>query len=310
MKRIVFALALFCSAAIYAQTAGRGLQFDLGTEPDENGNESYGMIQYGWNDKISSRIDLKYTSIHKTEYEIKGYEHATDVSKSKIFEISFLPVIKYFGEKNNFSVGAGLSYQYNNEKEKAGMVDANGLMLNKGDEGKYFTMNHNKTAHFFAPRLSFTALFPFGEHFSFNFESFLHPIYLVRLKQDMNYHADQTAEPFDFSGEDSLFRVSAPYIFTKISFDIFNYIRFLAQFSYQRLNFRQMDWTADFNRLEGKDDVQNMTTFRIGLEFLTSKNLKARVRGGIYRQIEWNNSTYRNNTETESKWIVSFGTEM
>ena len=305
MKQIIFLVIMCCAVSVFAE---KGLAFDLGTEPEENGNTSYGMVQWGWTDNIASRIDLKYTNSHKTEDEVAGYGNATDVSKSNTFELSLLPVVKYFGSTNNFSLSAGFSYQFSKEKEKAGMFDVNGIMLDEGDEGKYFTYSHNKRAHFIAPRLGFTADLPFYEHFKFAFSSFVHPIYFVKLNQDICYHSDQTQ--FDYSGNDSLFKLSYPYIFTKASFDAFDYARLLAQFSYQRLDFRQMDWTEDYNSLEGKDDVQNITTFRIGLELLSGKNKKARVRGGIYRQYEWNKSSYRDNTEKESKWIISFGTEM
>ena len=298
------------SVSVWAQTAGRGLQFDLGTEPEDDGNASYGMVQWGWSDDIASRIDVRYTSKHKTEDEIDGYGNATDVYKANTFEVSLLPAVKYFGETKNFSVSAGISYQFSKEREKAGMFDVNGLMLDEGDEGKYFTFRHDKTAHFIAPRLAFTASLPMGEHFAFGFESFLHPLYLVSLKQEAAYHSDQTTEAFDYSGDDSLFRVSSPYIFAKTTFDVFDYVRLLAQFSYQRLDFRQMDWADDGNSLEGKDDVQNMMTLRAGVELLSGKVAKARVRGGIYREITLNKSTYRGDTETESRWVISIGTEL
>ena len=188
------------------------------------------------------------------------------------------------------------------------MFDVNGLMLDEGDEGKYFTMESKKSVHIFAPRLGFAARQPLAEHFVFGFESFLHPFYCVLLKQDMAYSSSQAK--FDYSGDNSLFRVSSPYISAKATLDAFDYVRFITKFSYQRLDFQQMGWADDWNSLEGKNDVQTMTTFRVGLELLSGKIAKARVRGGVYRQTEWNKSTYRGDTEKESRWIISFGTEM
>ena len=319
MKKMFFALFAFFSMSVYAQKAGQGLQFDLGTEPQENSNTSFGIIQYGWTETAASRIDVKFTNFHKTEigiegYKIEGYGDATDVHKAKIFELSILPFVKYFGGEKKFSVSAGFSYKYQKESQNSGMTDINGLMLEHGDEGKYFTVNYDKTIHFIMPiALEFTSslpvYFPYFESV-LNFEFLLHPFYLASQKRDVNYHAENVNTPFDYSGKDDFFAVSAPYIFAKATFDFLNYFRLLTQISYQRLKCRQMDWAEDFNSLEGKDDVQNMTTFRFGLELLTSKNAKARVRAGVYRQIEWNNSSFRGDTEKESKWIFSFGTEM
>ena len=207
-------------------------------------------------------------------------------------------------------LSSGASYEFSHEKTFAGMFDVNGYMLDEGDEGKYFTMENSRTTHIVAPRVGFTATIPFAKYFKFGFESFVHPIYCLSMKQDMAYHSDQTATAFDYSGDNSYFKVSSPYIDAKATLDVFEYVRLMSRFSFQRLEFQQMDWADDWNSLEGKDDTQTITTFRAGLELLSRKGNKARVKGGIYRQLEWNKSTYRDNTESESKWVISFGTEM
>ena len=132
-----------------------------------------------------------------------------------------------------------------------------------------------------------------------SFSAYLFPI---------SSHSDQAV--FDYSGENDYFKISSPYIDAKATLDVFEYVRLMSRFSFQRLEFQQMDWADDWNSLEGKDDTQTITTFRAGLELLSKKGNKARVKGGIYRQMEWNKSTYRDNTESESKWVFSFGTEM
>ncbi len=306
MKRIILlVVGLFAIVPLFAE---KGLAFDLGTEPEENGNVSYGMIQYGWTDDIASRVDVRYSTTNETSDDIAGYANVVQTEKTNTFEADLLPLVKYFGAENQFSLSAGASYQFSHEKTFAGMFDVNGYMLDEGDEGKYFTMESNRNTHIFAPRVGFTAKIPLGKYFLFNFESFLHPLYAIKMKQDMAYHSDQAV--FDYSGENDYFKISSPYIDVKATLDVFEYVRLMSRFSFQRLEFQQMDWADDWNSLEGKDDTQTITTFRAGLELLSKKGNKARVKGGIYRQMEWNKSTYRDNTESESKWVISFGTEM
>ena len=309
MKRIIYALMLFFSVSVYAQKAGRGLQFDLGTEPEENGNVSYGMLQWGWTDNIASRMDIRYSTKNETSDDIEGYANVVQTTKENTFEADLLPIVKYLGNEKNFSVSLGASYQFSREKAFAGMFDVNGYMLDEVDEGKYFTMENARTTHIIAPRVGFTAKIPFAKYFKFGFESFVHPIYCLSMKQDMAYHSDQTATAFDYSGDNSYFKVSSPYIDAKATLDMFDYVRLMSRVSFQRLDFQQMDWNDNFYGLEGKDDTQTITTFRAGVELL-SKGTKARVRGGLYREMGWNKSTYRDDTETSSRWVISFGTEL
>ena len=306
MKKIIFLVVAWCAVCVFAE---KGLSFDLGTEPEENGNASYGMLQWGWTDNIASRMDIRYSTKNETSDDIAGYANVVQTTKENTFEVDLLPFVKYLGNEKNFSVSLGASYQFSREKVFAGMFDVNGYMLDEGDEGKYFTMENARTTHIIAPRVGFTAKIPFAKYFKFGFESFVHPIYCLSMKQDMSYHSDQTETAFDYSGNNSYFKVSSPYIDAKATLDMFDYVRLMSRVSFQRLDFQQMDWNDNFDGLEGKDDTQTITTFRAGVELL-SKGTKARVRGGLYREMGWNKSTYRDDTETSSRWIISFGTEM
>ena len=125
----------------------------------------------------------------------------------------------------------------------------------------------------------------------------------------MRYHSNQTTNKFDYGGTNNLTRLSFPYIDLKIYADCFNFTRIVTQVSYQRLNFQQMDWAPDYNSLIGYDDVQNITNFRVGLELLAGNIKRARVKGGIYYQNEWNASSYNGQTTHKNKLIISIGTE-
>ena len=178
MKRylVCVLIGLFVCSVLSAQSSGKGISFDFGLEPEKTGNSAYGIIQYGWTDTFSSRFDLRYSVDSKTEYSVPGYGNAVDTLKTNIFEISILPYVKYFGIreievptkedgnetslkilKQEFNFIAGVSYQYSYEDEFAGMFDVNGIMLNAGDEGKYFTISDEKSCHIYAPKLGFTA---------------------------------------------------------------------------------------------------------------------------------------------------------
>lgn len=147
MKKILFAFFMFFSVVLYAQEAEKGLSFDLGTEPEENGNVSYGMLQWGWTDNIASRMDIRYSTKNETSDDIAGYANVVQTTKENTFEADLLPIVKYLGSEKNFSVSLGASYQFSREKVFAGMFDVNGYMLDEGDEGKYFTMENSRTTH-------------------------------------------------------------------------------------------------------------------------------------------------------------------
>ena len=325
MKRrlIIFAIAVACNFSLFAQAAGKGVSFDLGTEPELTGNVSYGMIQYGWTDNTSSRLDIRYTTETEAEYatatdtsvkdRIEGYNTIIYSANKRAFEANLLPFVRYFGMNDRgqgFSWSIGLSFQYIYESEFAGMFDVNGIMLEPGDEGKYFTMNDEKSAFVIAPRIGFSGKIPLPSLFQLNFEFFLHPLYYMNLKQSMAYYSQQTNPHFDYSGNNDKNRVSSPYISLKLSLDMFNNFRLMTLCTYQHLDFQQMDWAEDFNSLIGYDDKQDIFTFRFGLEFLSGNAKSTRIRSGVYYQIETNKSSYLDSVTKNNRWVINLGTEM
>lgn len=285
--------------------------FDLGTEPEASASKTFALFQYNWNKTYSSNIKGIYTSATETKDSFEGYGSATIVDKHKEFEVDFLPFIYNFDSTtfSQLSLSAGVSYQYLFDTTFAGMFDINGIMLDPGDEGKYFTMNNEKKAHIFAPRLGATGKLPIGNNFMLNCDLYVNPIYLLILDQNMRYNSTQTTNKFDYKGSNNINRWSFPYIDLKLYADCFNFVRLVTQVSYQRLDFQQMDWAPDFNSLIGYDDVQNITSFRIGLELLAGRVQRARVKGGLYYQNEWNASSYIGQTTHDNKWIICIGTE-
>ena len=325
MRRLptLFALLVLSQFALFAQITWDRLSFDMGTEPEPNKNVSYGMVQYGWTDAVSSRLDVRYTSgtelqcatatNNAVENKVEGYDTAIYSASERIFEADILPFVSYFGRNESgreFCWSVGLSAQYTTENEFAGMFDVNGLMLDPGDEGKYFTMNDDKSAFFLAPRLGFSAKMPLSRILGLKAECFIHPLYFMNLKQSMSYHSDQTASPFDYSGGNSVNRVSSPYVSVKVSLDILGSLRLVTLCTYQHLDFQQMDWAEDFNSLKGYDDKQELFTFRGGVELLGGNAKSARVRCGVYYQVDVNKSSYLNTTTNNNRWILNLGTEL
>ena len=285
--------------------------FDLGTEPEASASTTFGLFQYNWNKQYSSSIKGKYITSTETDDKMEGYGNATVVDKHKEVEIDLLPFIYncLIDNKKQLSFSAGASYQYMIDTTFAGMFDVNGIMLDPGDEGKYFTMNNEKKAHIIALRVGVTGKLSVHKNFVLNCDLYINPVYLLILDQDMKYHSDQTTNKFDYGGTNSVSRVSSPYVDFKFYADCFNFSRLVTQLTYQRLDFQQMNWASDFNSLTGYDDVQNITNFRIGIELLAGKVSRARVKGGVYYQNEWNVSSYTGKTEHKDKWIICIGTE-
>ncbi|MBO4705676.1 MAG: hypothetical protein J5647_08090 [Spirochaetaceae bacterium] len=315
MKRLLsfFALLFIFQLALSAQTAGEGFTFDMGTEPEPTSNVSYVMIQYGWTDSASSRLDVRYTTGTNDEETIEGYDTASYNAKHRVFEADILPYVRYFSmdeSGHEFCWSVGLSIQHSKENEFAGLFDVNGLMLDPGDEGKYFTMTDEKRAFIIAPRLGFSAKIPLPHNIGLSAECFVHPFYFMSLKQNMAYHSDQTTSLFDYSGNNDVSRISSPYISVKLSLDLFSNFRLVTLCTYQHLDFQQMDWADDFNSLVGYDDKQDMFSFRCGLELLSGNAKSARIRGGVYYQIDVNKSSYLNTTTENNRWIINLGTEL
>ena len=135
-------------------------------------------------------------------------------------------------------------------------------------------------------------------------------VYFMNLKQNMAYHSDQTTNSFDYSGNNAVNRISSPYISLKFALNLFSNFRLITFCTYQHLDFQQMDWADDFNSLVGYDDKQDMFSFRFGLELLSGNAKTARIRGGVYYQVDANKSSYLNTTTDNKRWILNLGTEL
>lgn len=311
-KLLVYFMILSLSIPLFAEKGK--FHFDIGAEPEKNGSSTVGMLQYDWKDDWASRLDIRYTTHLDTTDSQEGYGNVAGTTKNQSFEVDILPVVYMFGKSflsdNYFTVSAGASYQFTYQDDFMGMFDINCLMLDECDEGKYFTMNNERKVNFFAPRLGFTVKYPLTSIIDCNFETFVHPLYYVLLFQNTKYNSSQTTVPFDYSGTNKFSGFSTPYIDTKLSFDFFRVLRIMSRFTFQRLVFEQMGWNSNFDGLEGKSDTQDITTWRIGAEFLSWNREHARIRAGIYYLHEWNKSTYLDKTEHSEKWVFCVGSEL
>ena len=162
--------------------------FDLGTEPEVSASTTFGLFQYNWNKQYSSSIKGKYITSTETDDKMEGYGNATVVDKHKEVEIDLLPFIYncLIDNKKQLSFSAGASYQYMIDTTFAGMFDVNGIMLDPGDEGKYFTMNNEKKAHIIALRVGVTGKLSVHKNFVLNCDLYMNPLYLLILDQNMN----------------------------------------------------------------------------------------------------------------------------
>ena len=284
--------------------------FDIGTEPESDSSSTYGLVQYDWTNNFSSNLKMSYTSSTQTENEVEGYTNGTKVIKNKEFSFIILPCMYRFEKFMDFTVSLGGSYQFINENTFAGMFDTNGYILKDEDIGKYFTYASDRTGHIIAPRIGFNAKKQFNNMFAGKFDFYINPILFININQNINYKSNQTTESFDYSGSSNTGKLSSPYIETKLSVDILNCIRPLIQFSYQNLKLNQLDWADDGISFIPVDDTQEITKLKIGFEVMAGKKQKAKVRGGVYYQINWNKSSYTGETVKKDKWIFGIGSEL
>ncbi|MCR5607165.1 MAG: hypothetical protein K6F69_10185, partial [Treponema sp.] len=314
-KKVLVAVAFINLVffASYAESFIFPLEFDLYTEPQESANTTNGMLQYNWNESYSSRLDIKYTTDVETLDEIDGYTNAVETVKEKTFEAYLYPLKRYFGsrEYDSFvsSVATGLFYQYTTSDTFAGMFDTNGRMLDEVDTGKYFTMENKRKAHFLGPVIAASAKYDIGDYVSFNYEASLSPIYYIILDHSLSYYSDQTSSSFDYSDDNTYSSWSTPFIEQKFYIDLMKRVRLLAKCTYQKINTQQIDWNADGD-LSDFDDEQDLTTFRVGFEYMSQKFSKSRISAGLYYENSWVKSEYNDNTVHDSKWIFSIGAMM
>ena len=86
-------------------------------------------------------------------------------------------------------------------------------------------------------------------------------------------------------------------------------VRLLTKFTYQKINTQQITWN-DAGELSDFDDEQDLTTFRVGFEYMSQKFSKSRISGGLYYENTWVKSDLNDNTVHDSKWIFSIGAMM
>lgn len=299
--------------ASYADSIIFPLEFDLYTEPQESANTTNGMLQYNWNENYSSRLDVRYTTSVETLDDIEGYTNAIETVKEKIFEASLYPVKRYFGSRGSdpfvSSLAAGVFYQYTKSDTFAGMFDTNGIMLDEADTGKYFTMENKRKAHFLGPAIAASVKYDIGDYVSFNYEASLSPIYYIILDHSLSYYSDQTSSSFDYSDDNTYSAWSSPFIDQKFYIDVMKKVRLLTKFTYQKINTQQITWN-DAGELSDFDDEQDLTTFRVGFEYMSQKFSKSRISGGLYYENTWVKSELNDNTVHDSKWIFSIGAMM
>lgn len=299
------------TVSVYDSVEEDKIYFDIGTEPEGDASSTFATVQYNWNQSFASSFKFMYSNSTDTKDEIEGYENATQVIKNRQFELNLLPFIyKNGGDFLDWSFSAGFSYQYIYESSFSGMFDTNGYMLDPEDIGKYFTCKSDRKGHLFAPRLGLNVNMPAGENFALKFQTYINPVYFLMLNQDVRYYSDQTSTNFDFSGDDSYSTWSSPYLEAKLSLDCFNFARLVSFVSYQKLSLQQMGWAEDGLSLKPYEDTQDITKMRLGLEFLAGNKRRARVRGGVYYQKEWNKSSFSGGElDSDDKFIISIGSE-
>jgi len=313
MKKIISSLLfIFTFASITAQTVLDNIYFDIGTEPEASSSMTYGLFQYNWNEDFASNIKFIYSTSTETEDKLQSYVNPIIVTKNKEFELNFHPVVLGFADYYELSLGA--SYQYIKEEVNAGMFDStnpNEMMFDADgeDAGKYFMQDSSRKAHIIAPRIGLKAKYPCSDNFVFNIQFYVNPFYFLTLEQSMKYHSNQTVENFNYSGNNSFSKFSTPYVDMKVFADCFQFARIVSQISYQKLKMQQMNWASDGESLKGFDDTQEITKLRFGLELLAGKKQKARVKGGVYYQKEWDKSSYLDSTTKKNKLIISVGSE-
>ena len=311
------------------------LTLDLGAEPGEHGSTVFGVLQYDWSKKISSRIRLEYQSVKistDNANEINAQNNSGNssqqtqnsdwlsIKKSKQIECDFYPFLRYFGDEDRLAktpfvyFGIGGFYLYNWYSEMySGWSESEDLkVLTKIDiDGHY---------HQFGPIAIGSIKMPFLKVFGLTLETTFSPINRVINAGDtfMQASALNTKEKtVQSKTEESSLDTSqwcSPLLKIDVAVDIFTYFRVRTRFDYKRIYLGELK-EVNFFTFNTDEQRRENYVWRYGLEIVFPSSNRTRKKNshlwaGVYYEHEWDVSANGDDKSTvhNGKWIFCFGT--
>ncbi len=288
------------------------LTLDLGAEPGQHGSTIFGILQYDWSEKMSSKIRLSYSSQFSENVENGGAGYI----ENREIETIILPYMRYFGDEDKnaktpfFYVGAGAFYSFDWGKINAFAVNEKSILSATVD------FHYHK----FGPEIEGGLKFPIKNAFVLGLEISHRPISLIINSMSVKSSTtsiveNETAPKRELMNLDAGSKTwSQPYISQTVFMDFFTYFRLKTVFTYDKVILQQKE-QDDSGNWTGDDETQESFTWRFGAEIVFPSSNKTRKKNahlwaGLYYELEWvkNSVNDESKTEKDGKIVFCFGT--
>lgn len=295
----------------YKKIISLPLYFDLGCEPQLNGNKTYLSLEYDWSKKYSSFLTVSYA----TKLDLDSTDFTNSETKQITSEADLKPYIITFRSKNNpkkfitFEPGLLFSFESDDlvEKEVSKSPDEidNSTKFNAFTEMEYKVESIN-----FIPYVATKMKFPLGKYVSLNSDFLFSPIFYNNTENNtIKRYADVTQNPLPTSltsywkGSSEYSGVSVPYLTANVYVNLINRLALVSGVSYKRTNYRSKEpQTTDLGAI-------NLIKWRSGISILNLGKTELRFKTGVYYEYTWNlyESTDQLSTKSGS-WIIGVNT--
>lgn len=280
------------------------LSYDISLLPEDNGSGSITSFRLDFNDRFSSRVNLRESQNNLTTTTIQGYgPNSLQNDDLRSFQIDLLPLELELNTKSfNGTISFGFSYLEIEEKQHSIFDDINGYLENPA--GQLIAYRNIRKAKLYSPRVGLDFnLEPIKDIYLY-YGGYISPIYLLFLDQEMYYST------LTNSYKTSIQRWSSPYFEHSFTFEYNNWIKLAFYHTYQRLDFQTMDWDESGSYLKGNDDIQKKHEIRIGLEPILSINKGlTNFKIGVYWKATFFKSSYWSIAAKKTTFTVAFGVE-
>lgn len=283
--------------------------FDLGCEPQLNGNKTYLSLEYDWSKKYSSFLTVSYA----TKLDL---DSTTDFDSSEAeqltFEADLKPYIIAFKSKKNaqkfitFEPGFLFSFESDDLIAK----DIREYSDESAKTNIFTEVEYKVESINLIPYIATKMKFPLGKYVSLNSDFLFSPLFYNDTENNTTVrYADVTQNPLPTSlssvwqGSSEYSGISVPYITANVYVNLINRLALVSGVTYKRTNYRSKEpQTTDLGAI-------NLIKWRSGISILNLGKTELRFKTGIYYEYTWNlyESTDQLSTKSGS-WIIGVNT--
>jgi len=201
--------------------------FLLSTKIMEDGSISDFGLGYNYSERISSRLNIRYTNITKNE-ELIGVEDSLNAVKETFFELFFSPIeYNFFKRKSSKAwAGAGLYYEYNKLDEK-GYFNMPSLEILNPPKERVNSYTNDFAMHLIGPLIDIGINYK-SDYFSIGFSGGIVPIFYLSGKQKTSI----VPLIYPHTAENSQNIFGSPHLYLNLDGIFFKYINLVLLYNF------------------------------------------------------------------------------